>query len=350
MKFFNIAILIVFMSLFVSCKKDDGNFYPYPDETGKVDDDTATPDKDKIEPDIDKIIVDEDLDTDDGDDIDMDEEADDDSFIPPVDDETDDDPGTPDPDMPDDDSDKILYGCGNGVTDLSEECDNGSFNTDAPGEIGVTCRTDCTYARCGDGIKDNGEFCDDGNILNGDYCSSDCMTATGRCGDGVVQTNEICDKAPYGNGIGSYCNDDCTEVSGSCGDGIVQDNEICDKAEFGAGTGPFYCAADCKKIIGSCGDGTVQPNEICDDGSNNGKYGFCNPACTGPGKRCGDGVKDWEGDEACDDGNTEDGDYCSADCLTLYGFCGDGAVQPNEECDKAVFGAGTGLQIGRAHV
>jgi cysteine-rich repeat protein len=38
-------------------------------------------------------------------------------------------------------------------------------------------------------------------------------------------------------------------------------------------------------------------------------------------------------DEVCDDGNTDDGDYCSADCLTVTGSCGDSITQTNEECD-----------------
>ena len=39
------------------------------------------------------------------------------------------------------------------------------------------------------------------------------------------------------------------------------------------------------------------------------------------------------GNEVCDDGNTEDEDYCSADCSTVTGHCGDGVVQLNEDCD-----------------
>jgi cysteine-rich repeat protein len=39
----------------------------------------------------------------------------------------------------------------------------------------------------------------------------------------------------------------------------------------------------------------------------------CRPDCTKP--RCGDGILD--GGEACDDGNTVDGDGCSADCKAL---------------------------------
>lgn len=39
------------------------------------------------------------------------------------------------------------------------------------------CRTDCTIPRCGDGILDGGEVCDDGNNVDGDGCSSDCLSA-----------------------------------------------------------------------------------------------------------------------------------------------------------------------------
>jgi len=40
-----------------------------------------------------------------------------------------------------------------------------------------------------------------------------------------------------------------------------------------------------------------------------------------------------ESKEACDDGNREDGDYCSADCKQVTGFCGDGVIQDNESFD-----------------
>jgi uncharacterized repeat protein (TIGR01451 family) len=50
--------------------------------------------------------------------------------------------------------------------------------------------------------------------------------------------------------------------------------------------------------------------------------------CDG-GPICGDGVLD-PGEE-CDDGNNVDGDGCSADCKIEY--CGDGNLDPGEECD-----------------
>ena len=44
---------------------------------------------------------------------------------------------------------------------------------------------------------------------------------------------------------------------------------------------------------------------------------------------CGDGVVD--GDEACDDGNTDDADGCSASCQLEA--CDDGVAQATEACD-----------------
>lgn len=46
---------------------------------------------------------------------------------------------------------------------------------------------------------------------------------------------------------------------------------------------------------------------------------------------CGNGGV--EGTEACDDGNTQDGDGCSSACTIEPAVCGDGVVQSDEECD-----------------
>ena len=39
---------------------------------------------------------------------------------------------------------------------------------------------------------------------------------------------------------------------------------------------------------------------------------------------CGNGVE--EADEKCDDGNEENGDYCSSDCLSVTAVCGEGSL------------------------
>ena len=263
------------------------------------------------------------------------------------------------------DEDPYMPECGNGTVEMGEECDNGFANTDEPGILDETCRTNCRFARCGDGIVDKGatsgkdEVCDDGNRLNGDYCSSDCSEITGWCGDGKIQiTIETCDNADKSigshEGIGAYCASDCSEIVGSCGDGIKQTNEACDNAEpgegGGQGTGSYYCSYDCMDIIGWCGDGTTQTEvEACDEGQrenggHNGEYGHCNTTCTAE-TYCGDGIVQ-SPHEKCDDGNNENGDYCSADCQTSNGSCGDGILQWFEICDKAEPGYGNKQGIG----
>lgn len=52
---------------------------------------------------------------------------------------------------------------------------------------------------------------------------------------------------------------------------------------------------------------------------------------------CGNGLLD--SNEECDDGNTTDGDGCSQDCLLEIGVCGDGIVQKllGEQCEGSTF-------------
>jgi len=57
---------------------------------------------------------------------------------------------------------------------------------------------------------------------------------------------------------------------------------------------------------------------------------------------CGNEVV--EGIEECDDGNTDAGDGCAADCTTelVEGVCGDGTLNTGEECDDGDTTAGDG--------
>jgi len=67
-----------------------------------------------------------------------------------------------------------------------------------------------------------------------------------------------------------------------------------------------------------CGDGGNNEDEECDGGSDNADDAACTLSCLKA--TCGDGLlrADLDDDdsdyEACDDGNDEDGDGCSADC------------------------------------
>lgn len=123
------------------------------------------------------------------------------------------------------------------------------------------------------------------------------------------------------------------EAGPGCGDGeINQDDEKCDDGNTLPGDG---CSGAC----------TIEPNWECAP-----KNGPCHTTIV-----CGDGkiavddtTKPPTEIEACDDGNTEDGDGCSSDCLIkdpLYNcdvvammcintvVCGDKQVTGEENCD-----------------
>ncbi len=270
--------------------------------------------------------------------------------------------------------------CGNGKIEGNEVCDDGNTKD------GDYCSSDCKHiiGKCGDEIVQTNEKCDDGNNVDGDYCSGDCKKIIGYCGDGKKQDNEACDDGNTKDN--DYCSKDCKHILGRCGDGKVQTNEECDdgnnKTEHCTSTaGEIVCGENCKKttcINDKCGNGVKDPGEECDDGntitddcdygeqnctvctsnctfgpgnpsfcgdgkidkangevcddgnSQNGDY--CNSTCTQITGKCGDGIE--QTNEACDDGNNVDGDYCSGDCSSKLGYCGDGKVQVNETCDK----------------
>lgn len=117
------------------------------------------------------------------------------------------------------------------------------------------------------------------------------------------------------------------------------------------GTNPSVCR-------GVCGDGVVVTGEACDDGNTANGNG-CSATCTVEigftcagmpsvcTTSCGDGAK--ASTEGCDDGNVTAGDGCSASCTVELGWtcsgatpsvcvmrtprCGDGFVDAPELCD-----------------
>jgi cysteine-rich repeat protein len=68
-----------------------------------------------------------------------------------------------------------------------------------------------------------------------------------------------------------------------------------------------------------CGNGLVDVNEQCDVPGETGQYSTtiagrqCTPVCQF-GPYCGDGILQTQFGEECDDGNNENGDFCSASC------------------------------------
>ncbi|KKW36790.1 MAG: hypothetical protein UY81_C0013G0003 [Candidatus Giovannonibacteria bacterium GW2011_GWA2_53_7] len=253
--------------------------------------------------------------------------------------------------------------CGNGVIDRTpgteawEDCD-----PTAPGWSSAECTSNCqtigvtacdstiTTGCCGNGNREGREECDDGDNQNNDGCSAVCLKEGSRsmgltCGDGQITydsatfAGEECDQS--GNVIsGDGCSSIClregsinTSVIGGviCGDGVIGAGEDCDDDNIASGDG---CSASCLQeplfgtwtigsVAGVCGNGTLEP------------------ALTEP-------VDSHVGEE-CDDGNTRNGDGCSAGCLTegssifyaVPSFCGDGvttfsSVSGGEECEVTV--------------
>jgi cysteine-rich repeat protein len=103
----------------------------------------------------------------------------------------------PTEDGDDDSFDPILApGCGNGVVEGIEECDDGDANSD---EAPDACRADCRLPRCGDAVTDADEDCDDGDRFGGDGCSPTCGEEAGPF---EQEPNDVTvDATDYADGI-----------------------------------------------------------------------------------------------------------------------------------------------------
>ncbi len=221
---------------------------------------------------------------------------------------------------------QYLLSCGNGGTSNIEECDDG--NTFSGDGCSAICTQEdgfiCSYEPdspsicennplpyCGNGKTNVTEECDDGNTHNGDGCSAQCnieqgytceitaleMSACYVCGNGKIEMYEECDD---GNTVSG---DGCT------------------------GTDPNLRQAACK--LDFCGNGRleVEKREQCDDGSRNALScvatsdqefcSFCRSVwCTvvRQPNPCGNGILD-PGEE-CDEGR-ESSSRCSNTCKSL---------------------------------
>ncbi len=95
-------------------------------------------------------------------------------------------------------------GCGDGVIQVGEACDDGLAN-------GPTqpCRSDCSLAVCGDANIcaqcEPAELCDDGNPVGDDGCDLACQPTP--CGNGILDATEECDDNNQlaGDGCSARC-------------------------------------------------------------------------------------------------------------------------------------------------
>ncbi len=222
--------------------------------------------------------------------------------------------------------------CDGGRCASGYACD-GSTNTCIVASSCEQVGADGSCLRCGDGVVSAviGEACDRGSADNtGAYggCTVDCQLAP-HCGDGVVQGDyETCDDGAAASNawqLTRHCQVDCRAFAPHCGDGIMQaEFEGCD----GGTVTIAGCGADCQTLAGwSCAKRTDQtggnaaaPDNIC--------------------YQCGDGVLDPT--EECD-GGASGMPGCGNDCKALEHWsckgsnicyeCGNGVKDPGEVCD-----------------
>ena len=236
--------------------------------------------------------------------------------------------------------------CGDGIVSGAEQCD---------GEVpaNITC-------------EERGFYRSTGPITCSPACTLDVSSCRQRCGDGVVDAEfgEVCDRAAlagatcmtqedppfHGGTLG--CAPDCLafdvrDCMGYCGDGVATGGEECDGTDLGgtvcapdpacagpsppaacathAGFGAPVCASSgCVLDLAGCarpGNGIVDAREDC-DGADLGGRSCVNFGFNGGQLRCG----------PC----TLDDPSCTFDTSLCTGFCGDGVLNGDEECDGLV--------------
>jgi len=298
--------------------------------------------------------------------------------------------------------------CGNGRRERGETCDDGDgddavFEHENDDGCSSTCQLEdaaqwfcqpgalCIARICGNGVRTDDEACEVSIVGVG--CSAQCEVENGYrcssasckaiCGDGQVVGIEECDDGDgddaafervSGDGCSAACKAEpffscnnaepsvCTDTR-VCGDGDIDPGEVCDP---GSGLNPDGCittgANRCKGYVGQvvvavCDNGIIELGEACDGAGALGS-GVCINDCTevADGYQClganycvkialcGDGQV--QPGEQCDVGPVSDpgcdgscqvvnGYYCSgaAPSMCVVSTCGDGVRAPNEACD-----------------
>lgn len=240
--------------------------------------------------------------------------------------------------------------CGDGFVDGAESCDDGNAlasdgcSASCSVEPGFACRTPgsaCAPIVCGDTIVDTGESCDDGNLANGDGCSSDCALEIAAIGSTRTITGSIDASDPSWSRPEWDCtymwtpNDiryDVLYVSNPGSDAQT----ISAQASWG-GDGYLFAYAlpfdptlpDTNCLQGNddwlgSGASRVERVRIAGGGrlalvattrSGASYIGPYSLTVTTDAPLCGDRVV--VAGEVCDDGNTNAGDGCTADCRTV---------------------------------
>jgi len=246
--------------------------------------------------------------------------------------------------------------CGDGVRNqpAGEGCDDG--NTANGDGCSSTCLVEAT---CGNGIVESGEGCDDGNTTNGDDCDSTCHF---ECGAGTsVLTNgsfasDISSWHSFTDGSGSlsWSSGEALWTNTTAGTNVQvrqQDLALTGNTAYRLSfkcraspaltsmhiaiikhTSPFTSYVNEGVVLGECGTSmethqftfVTTPGDKTDarlmfqfgDFDTSGDSYYFDDVSLAPRVACvscGNGVLD-PATEECDDGNTTDGDGCSAVC------------------------------------
>ena len=200
--------------------------------------------------------------------------------------------------------------------------------------------------QCGNNFLNAGEECDDGNTRNGDGCDTSCQLEesapvscisdtecpSALCRNSVClcSADEMCKSGEQC--IGGVCTkhdvqlikETLVAAASVCGNGILEKKEECDDRNRRDDDG---CSSTCLLEIGICGDGIIQSmlGEQCEGTKD------CSQ-CRFVSKTCGDGNLD-PGEE-CDEGalNSSSPDAnCRPDCSLSR--CGDAVLDSQELCD-----------------
>jgi cysteine-rich repeat protein len=206
---------------------------------------------------------------------------------------------------------EVPVGCGDGVADTTEECDDGN---DVPGD---GCEVDCTYSchraeNCDDGeectthlcvARGGGRACTSTPVAVGTVCDDsslctdpDACNAAGVCTGLPTPSDTLCNDGLYCDGADDVCDGagSCVPISmppcsiSGCVTGCDETTDTCTPAA--AGTTCRAAAHQCDAVESCDGTATACPADLmapagtaCNDGSDCTEPDACDGAgnCTG---------------------------------------------------------------------